>query len=363
MSKRRKERKHPFVRGMVIYAVVFLAVLAAGLAVFWDFMESYEASRPKNTMDAFVEQLTAEQMYDYAAGFVAELDGNLQDREEICRVVAENMTEKISYAKKSSECTEDRQVYVLRSGSREIGQVAITAGEPDVYGARVWSVSEMEFRFPHLVGSGATITVPEGYTVSVSGTRLDGNYVSEENIPYPALAEFQGQFDMPELMTYQVGSYLGTCEFTVTDHNGQIVAVTEDMNWDPVIQTCTEEEEAELETLALDFVQKYVTFTGSRKNVQSHYSKLAKLMVSGGDLAQRLMKAIDGMQYAQSAGDSVVDFQVNQCVRISEERYMCDVTYVLQTITKNGTVEADINMKIVFLETQQGLKVEAIANY
>lgn len=356
-------KKHRLLLGMMIYAVVFLAALAVGLTVLWDYMESFENSCPKNTMDAYVEQLTAENMYDHADVFLAGLDDNLQDRQDICGVVESAMTDKVSYAKKTSESTSERQVYVLRCGSQEIGQVAITAGEPDKYGARAWSVEEQSFHFDHLMGLETSVTVPVDYMVSFNGAPLDESYISEENIPYPALEPFAGEFEMPELVTYRVDDYLGSCEFTVTAPTGQNVDLTEAVDWNLLIQTCTAEEEAELENLSKDFISKYIAFTSSRKSVQKNYNRLAKLMVSGGELAKRLMNAIDGLQYAQSYGDSVVDFQVNQCVRISDERVMCDVSYILRTIGTKGAVETTNNMKIVFLATSQGLKVEAIASY
>ncbi|MBQ8835110.1 MAG: hypothetical protein IJ001_09350 [Oscillospiraceae bacterium] len=362
MAKKNKTHKHRFLRGMVIYAVVFLLVLAVGLAVFWDFMASYERSRPQNTLDAYVEQLTAEDMVDHAAEFVFGLDNNLQSYEDICRIVGASVTE-LSYAKKTSESTGERQVYVLRCGSREVGQVAITAGEPDKYGVRAWAVTEEKFHFPHLVAPEMTVTIPAEFAVSVNGMPLDASYICEENIPYPALEDFSGQFAMPELVTYRVEGYLGQCDFAVTDPSGQRVTMTENMDWNEAIRICTAEEEGELAELSEEFIEKYVAFTGSKKNVQGNYSRLAKLMVTGGDLAKRLANAIDGLQYAQSNGDSVVEFQVNQCVTISEERYMCDVTYLLRTIGKKGAVDTVNNMKIVFLQTDKGLKVEAIASY
>ena len=56
----RRKRKGAFALGMVIYAVIFLAITAAGLYVFWDFIETYERSRIKNTIDQYVAELTLE---------------------------------------------------------------------------------------------------------------------------------------------------------------------------------------------------------------------------------------------------------------------------------------------------------------
>ena len=49
------KRKNRFWKGLLIYILVMLAVIAVGLAVFWQYMAAYEAARPEGTMDAWIE--------------------------------------------------------------------------------------------------------------------------------------------------------------------------------------------------------------------------------------------------------------------------------------------------------------------
>lgn len=361
----KKNRKGPgrFFLGMVIYAVVFLTLMVGGLYVFWDFMESYEASRPKNTMDAYIAQLTAGEMVKNADDFLAELDGSLHSREDVTQIVSESLTDKLSYAKKSSESTENRQVYVLRCGSRVIGQVDILAGEPDRYGSRIWRVNQSQFRFPHLVGDPVSLTVPEGFSVCFNGHVLDDGYITGKNIPYPVFADFAGEYEMPTMVTYTVDRYLGQHEFSVTDPSGAEVALAEEMDWGSIAMGCTEEETEKLQELTKKFLDRYTVFFSTKNNIDRNYANLIRLIVPNGDLAQRMGKAIDGLQFAQSGGDDIVSVVFNQCLRISDERYFCDVSYVLRTIGKKGVVETTNNMRLICLENENDLKVEAIVNY
>ena len=60
MAKKVKIFSRKFVTGLLVYVVLFLIVLAVGLGIFWKFIASYEASRPKNTLKAYVSQLTVD---------------------------------------------------------------------------------------------------------------------------------------------------------------------------------------------------------------------------------------------------------------------------------------------------------------
>ena len=43
---------------MILYAVAVLGAAAWGLNKFWDYMDAYEVSRVKNTIEAYMEELT-----------------------------------------------------------------------------------------------------------------------------------------------------------------------------------------------------------------------------------------------------------------------------------------------------------------
>jgi hypothetical protein len=54
---------------------------------------------------------------------------------------------------------------------------------------------------------------------------------------------------------------------------------------------------------------------------------------------------------------------VNQLADIGEGRYFCDVTYIVETVGREGAVETTNNLKLIILETENGLKIEAMTRY
>ena len=357
MSKR-------FVTGMLVYALVFLVVLMAGLWLLWDYIDAYEQSRPLNTIKAYVNSVTAEDMCEGSADLLDNLDSHVQSREEACQVIRDSAVQSLSYARKSGESTEERQVYVLRCGRQVIGQLAISAGEPDWYGFRVWSVTETSFDFSHLLGESVSVTVPSDFTVSANGVALDETYITERDIPYSTLEAFYGEFPLPSMVTYTAENFLGECTLAVTDRDGNAVEVGADMNWDPYLPSCTDEEIGAIDELMAEFLKRYVAFTGSSSGTAGgNYSRLCRNLVPEGALAKRLYTAIEGLHFAQSLRDTIQETSVNQYANLGDGRYLCDTTYVVETVGKKGAVDVTYNLKVVILKTDVGLRVEAMTFY
>lgn len=360
-----RNKKRSFFKGMLIYALVFLAAAAAGLAVFWNYIDAYERSRPKNTVDAYIASLTPEDICRKSAEYTAMQDGNLQSPEEREAVIAASLTERVTYARKSAESTTERQVYVLRCGSQVIGQLVISAGEPDRYGFTEWVVAEDSFDFSHLLGQPLSVTVPKEFTVCANGHVLDDRYITESGMEYSALEEFYDDYQLPTLVTYTVEGYLGGMELSVSDEKGTPVSVTEETDWNLYLDNCTREEQAQVETFMEDFLECYVTFTGSaNRSAKANYQRLRKnFLIPDSALAQRLYTALDGLAYAKSNGDRLDDVAFHRFTRIEDDRYFCDVTYTVITYGTAGKVQTSNNMKVMLVMTEDGLRVEAMTRY
>ena len=359
-----QKRKKSFFKGMLIYALIYLAVLAAGLTFFWNFIDAYERSRPKNTVDAYVDTLTPAYMCEkdtQTEGW----DENIQSREERDAVIAASLTERITYARKSSESTEERQLYMLRCGSRVIGQLTIRALEPDMFGFTEWVVAEDAFDFSGMMGKQRQITVPENYAVFANGRLLDDGYITEREMEYSALEEFYDSYSLPTMVTYTVSGYYGELDLTAADEAGQPAEVNEEMDRNVFLDNCDREERTQTESFMEDFLESYITFTGgSNRAGKENYIRLrSHFLIPDSDLARRLYSALDGLAFAQSNGDRLMDVAFHLVSRLPEGRYFCDVTYTVSTYGIAGEVRTENNMKVILLETENGLRVEAMTRY
>ena len=372
MSKRtnkpkvKKARWGLFFFFMFVYTALFLTGAVYGLKYLWNFLGSYEASRPKIAISAYMDNLTQEHICDMAMTVTQQIDSNFQTEEECRQIIMDSMSEGISYAKKSSECTDTRQVYVLRTGTTVIGEFAIEAGVADEFGFTPWMPVSESFDFSFLLWNDTvSVTVPADHIVYVNGIELGSEYIVEENIPYEEVADYYDDYDLPTKVTYEAGNFLGgPLEMTVADAQGNPVVFDENTDWSQYYLNCSEAESTKLNDFVADYVERYVDFTGSNKNTRyGYFNKLIELIVPNSDLATRLQAAIDGLQFGQSQGDEVVSIVTHLQLRIAEGRYMCDVTYEVDTTGKEGVVRTTTNAKLIIVETESGMKLESMNIY
>jgi len=364
MAKKQKNGKKRsfFGWGMLIYAIVFLTGLYFGLKELWAFMEAYEASRPKNVLAAYMNSVTDEYVCDQSSDVINMVDHNIQT-EEACRgYIKDQLAGGITYAKKSSECSASKQVYVLRSGGKVIGEFAMEIENQDAYGFDYWKITEESFDLSYLIGEKITAVAPDNYTVSVNGVNLDSSYVVGEPVLYDALEAFYDDYQLPKIVSYEAGPFLGSFEMTVTDPDGNVVTEKPD----PAIldDNCTEEQLKELNEFIPKFLKRYVDYMGSsNKSADLNYQNLMVYIVKDSEFAERMYGSLYGQRATQSRGDTIQEIKNNFYFRIDEGMYLCDITYLVDTIGKQGSVITTNNVRILIVNTDNGLKVQSVRNY
>lgn len=363
-AKQKKRRFWPFLLGMVIYAGVFLFALNFGLQKFWDYMDAYEKSRPQNTIVPYVAQLDAEDVCDGSAELIAGMDPHVQD-EETCRaLISDAVAEGITYAKKTSDCTDTRFVYVLRSGSTVIGSVAMEVTATDEYGFNQWEVTDTTFDMSHLIGGTVGVKVLDDYRVYVNGVLLDERYITESDIRFDVLELFYDDYDLPTMVVYEAGPFLGEAVLTVTDAEGTEMVIDENTDYDALLNNCSPEETEMLNTFAEDFIDHYVAFTGSAfKSSQRSYKALMEYVVPDSELANRMALALEGLEWAQSRGDELVSVTMNMLHRIEDGVYLCDVTYQVDTTGREGVVRTTNSARFIVVEDDDELLVKTLVAY
>ena len=362
----RNKKKGSILLGMVLYALIFLAITAGGLRVLWDYMDSYETSRPKNTIDQYVQQLTVGQMMPTWEQWKEVVDPALQSEEQIRQVVEESLNGKITYARKSSVSTETSQTYVLRCGSQVIGEAVIKADMPGKFGFTLWTVAEEEFDFSYLLCKDQSVTVPDSYSVAANGVVLNESYITEKGMEYVALEEFYDDYEnLPMMVTYTAGGILGDLQLQVLDETGAAVENWDPVNCDVVLDNCSQEEWGVVRNFMENFLFSYVEFSGGSNQAETrNYRNLVNnYLIEGSDLANRLYTALDGLAFSQSYGDVLDEVTIHGITRIDDDRIFCDATYMVSTYGKAGRVQTTNNIKVILVTTQQGLRVEAMTRY
>jgi len=364
MNKRIKIFSGKFLLAMALYAVCFGILAWFGLRFFWQFIEAYEASRPKHAIEAYMEQLSPEHMCAASDDLYATVDPKLQTREQFDQVICDALEGSFSYAKKSSKSTEERQVFAVRSGRVNVGEFAITAGEEDRFGFRCWDVESFTYDFAYLMGQSVGVTVPSEFQVSVNGHVLSKDYIVQEGIRYDALEGFYESYALPTMVTYHAEGFLGEGVLEVRDPQGDLITITPETDMDQFLPTCSEEENAEAEAFAREFIDLWVAFSSSTKYTsRANYHKIVKVLSTESELAALFYTALEGLSFGQSNATSVVDVQINRIMPLEDGRILCDVTYVASTVGRQGPVEMTSFMKMMLVREDGVLKLEAMERY
>lgn len=366
MAKKPKQKRFwKFLIGMLIYALVFLGAAAFGLDKFWDYIEAYELSRPETAMNTYMQQVDIDYLCNGGSGpILAAVDHNIQS-EQACRdYIKATLTGQLRYAIKMSECTENKMVYMVMCGDKSVCKVTLIPGPADQYGFTPWKVVEQVFDLSYIQPSAVSITVPHNYPVYIGDALLDASYITETNIHYKEIDAYYAAYSPPYLVTYQSGAFLGELEFRVTDPAGNPVSIDEATDMTVFLNNCTAEELAEINPLTEAYVQGYVDFLScANNNPEQNYHRLSKLLVPDCDLAHRFRDAVRGMTWISDRHSEISSLVVNRQVNLGHDRYLCDVTYEVDTRLHNGTSHEITNAHLIIALTDSGMKVENMTIY
>ena len=368
-KKHRKRSGIGFAVFCVVWAVLLLTATGFGLYWLWGCMEGYEASRPHIAIDKYMSKITKEYIIDHSDELLSKVDFNIQSREDCTQIVMDALEGEISYARKASACTEDKQVYVVRWGKQVVGSFTIVTTEADEYGFKPWIFQEEQYDLSDLMGTETvTVRAPEGYSVMVNGYVLDESYIiSTETAEYDVFEDYYDDYDLPKYVmhTYEAGPFLNAMyEPEVYSPQGQSVVLDESFAPYSLIPELEEGEREELESFLAEFLDIYVIFAGcANDNRQANYWKVIQYVVPDSNLAERMRAALEGLQYAQSRGDQVADIDIHYLYALSEDAYLFDVTYYVDTTGQEGVVRTTTNARMVIIRSADKLLVESMISY
>lgn len=350
--------------GLLIYALAFLLLLGIGFIFFWNFMDAYEQSRPQHPLNAYMEQLTADYILDKSDAAAAQIDSRLQSKQQCLSYLESTIADDLKCIKKIKACTDSKLVYSIFCGPKIIGTIDLERQGEARFGFAPWVITGDTFDISCLLQEGTSVTVPSDFRVYAGEQLLDEAFLTEVDIPYPDVKEFYGAHTLPTMVTYSVGAVLGELPLRITDALGNEVTLEENTDMNRYLDNCPADIKSQLDSAIDGFIRAYVDFTScTGGDTYANYNKLTRHMVSGGELAQRMRSAIDGLYWVSDRHASLDHIDVHHYVRTGEGKYICTLTYVVNTTTFSGSTQTTTNVKLVFVETANGLRAEGMLNY
>ena len=363
-----EKKKRSFGHVMLLYALVFFALLLAVLAALHLYLV-YAASRgPDEAMRAWVETLDEAQLRAGADARLAAFDETLFPPDELfADRAAPLLAEELSFRACPGGNGDDVAVYTLLAGEKVVGRVALSPQDPDALGVRRWRIDTCDLS---LLGDpvSRTLTVPEGFSVVCGGRPLDASYISARSYGCEALGYLaEAGYALPAFVTYTAERCPAWAAFTVIAPDGTEYPPDADFSRvaaEALANSCSESERERLESFAGDFCEAYVAFLGTRRDaVGGNYRKILPFLLEGSDLYERMVSARKGLVWSHNRKNEIVAFRPNACMRLAEGEYLCDFSFAVDTLGLAGTVRTENNVRLFVTEQDGELYAAQLFSY
>jgi len=360
-NKKKKNGGKIYAICLAVYTLLLSCAAVVGLSFVWKYAEEYEASRPNNTMDAYVAELSKNFGGEAIEDTVKAMKHEVQSNSECVDIIKELLAGEISYVRKGSEG--NTVTYALRIDGSQFGLVTVAQDESkadDVrFGMLPWIIQKEEFDFTGLYSS-VQITVPESYTVELNGHELGTEYIVEREIKYDVLEKYYEIHDaLPTKVTYKFDNVFGTLEPVVFNEDGEEVIIDETKDDSQFMTECSDAQIKRIKEFATPFCQRYYEFTTGVYDPSYGYQRLMPYMKLGSDLDERMKLALDGLSWANTTSVRIDSVTVNGGTDLGDGYYIADISAQTTTIEPSrGEVVGVHNMKVLL--TDSGSEIRAI---
>lgn len=368
MAKKKKRSSRVYWICLLIFGLIITAVCSFGLKLVWEYAEEYEASQSKNTLDAYVEELSKNLWDEGIAETVSSMPHEVQSDEEVAEHVKDMLKNGISYTRKSSSDDGSSINYSLRCNGNEFGVVTIAEDQSYAdkvrFGMLPWKVESEEFNFDGLYSS-VEVVIPRTFSVWLNDIKLGSEFIIEEGIRYDVLKNYYDEFeDLPSKVRYKFDNIIGTLDPVIKDEDGEVFVIDEARDDSQFIKPCSDEELARLSDFTAGFVVNYLKYTSGVLDPTYGYGLLKPYLKEGADLDNRMQAAMDGLSWAHTVSITVNSTVLNSAISLGDGFYMCDISANATTFAYgHGEVENESNMRVIVEENENGIEAISLELY
>jgi len=207
----KRRRTYGFLVFCLVFTLLVLAGIYVGATYLWDYLESYEISRPEHIIDQMSENINLDFWREAAENA---LTSRLTHFEPDAKKALEPhlsyiLDVRYSIRFRPEESTDELLVYTVRAGASDIGIVSFTPMEEAGHGLFIWGVSSMEFLESFLDPFSRSITITASQNAMVEVNEI------------PVTGEFRIPCEYEYGVTYQIDNLYGEVSVAVIDSDGQ----------------------------------------------------------------------------------------------------------------------------------------------
>ncbi len=348
-------KKLSFGKILLIYAAVFMVIIAVVGVVVWnklsDYQKDYDEAKAAGSPKLFAEELVAgwnyEAVTDYIESYGVDNLGEYNNKEVLADIFA-GKSAKISYSA-NEKYTEVMPVYDIYSGTTRLAVVSLKPeGTNDEFGFHKWQIRDLVFDTNNLETTNYTIKVTSDCKVVVNGEALTEDNVKSTYQNLDTLTKWVGEKygHAIEYTEYELGACVSLPEIKVTDAAGNEITecvVKEDL----VEYNCTSTPafiEA-VEPRVFDTTHAYI----SNIYYKLTFYQLSKYLVANSD-AYVIIKDVQSSIAWGWHPDvvEIIEESVSNYVEYSDTLFSCDYYAKIYKADADEEYEEIFNYQLLF---------------
>lgn len=343
-----KTKKSKFKKGLLIYAVTVLVVIAGGLCAFWFFIKDYEEGMPVHGMEQVMQSFNETDIQKLIGDQTFGNAKNLEDASVWTSWYQELIKGKQMTFEEAKENTDTTPTYTVKADGQPVGKVILKVVGSNGFRFDVWGFDRLDASECLPDTAVYTITVPKKVKVSVNGHELGKEYIEKDDVTYSQLESIQTY--LPEALlttTYKVSGLLNTPKITASSVDGKPVILSQKEHMYTFSYGMAEEETAALKAMVESVANNYaMNFIDVSKQIYND-------IMPGSELEENMKLTVTGFyptKYISSYGfDSM---NVSNFEYYSNECFSCDVHYNFHVNFQGFSVTEEVlpgNMKWYFV--------------
>lgn len=332
--------KKRFLIFLIVYSLILIAAIGAGLYYVWGLLIDYEASIPDVNMEKHLTDFDEDNIRTLYAKFPLGLH-EYEDKEAAADKIAASVTgAELSYRKRAGAYTNSAPVYDVLAGENVIATASFTESGKNDHGFSVWELSNVSFAGYGLEFFDVTIKTPLDAVVFVNGRVIDESYRTSEE---PAsLVKNISEF-VEKLPGYKIYTLEHLANMPEIEVNGENIFKAGSEEYTVFYDFGTDEELKEQTAGRITAMTRefgaYIINKGSLSRLQSYMVGKAKEYVSN-------IPAVWAYLVGEEYNYTFTNETIENFVRYSEDCFSCEASYTM-TVTYRKTRSISYDTRLI----------------
>lgn len=361
----RKRNRNRFLKALLKYSFCVLILIGILMSILYLYLEKYEQSQLSYAIKEYTTKLEKEKMDDALDVLLEQLNTTIQSKEDVEKNFSD-VVEHIEFHKDVSNTNEKQVSYTLSYNGNTIGSVTFAKSDGhNLFGLPIWKVKKESLDFTSMI-IGKTIHCVDEWSIYVNDQLLDETYVTNTGIPFTGLEQFYYEgnpLGFPTMKEYSIPNIIGEVSVKIVSPAG-VELSEESIKGSTFLDGVFEEDQTKVNSFIPSFLSAYVQcLSNANHDETANFENIKPYLVENGVLYNRLQEAIAGMAWANSAGDTLLNVNVNGISNFGGGYLLADVSYTVDTIGTEGAVQSTYNLIVLLQNKEDSFVVYDLAKY